>query len=308
MDKIFLDIKNVSESLAQNYGLDIRIFLIIYLVSFLPFYLGYFLMLHGSTRSLKFVDLFDLGKIKEKIRWNQQVTLGLSIHLFGRVMPYVYIMIYGKNLPLWSYTVILLIIILSVLFFLYKFFLPRGHKIQGDISIHKKAQVTDSSEIESLWNIYNETFDPLNRISPCKQSLDHTHFVEALHDSSVTKYILFKDGFGFLGISLVTNDFKNTPWISEDYFKFKYPDQYSKKIIYYFMGLAIHKKFRGNRYSISLIEHVVDDFPKDVIIGFDHSLNINPTLHFFTHVIKQSRYIKRTHIDRQHYHIVEYKK
>ena len=158
-----------------------------------------------------------------------------------------------------------------------------------------------------LWNIYNKTFEPLNVISPCKQSFDQTHFMELLIDESVKKFILSKENIGILGLALITNDLKNTPWISEEYFKFKFPEKYSEKKVYYFVGLAIDKKFRGNKYSISLIEKVIDNLPENSVMGFDHSKNINPLLHHFTKIIRQSRLINRTHIDQQHYHVVEWK-
>lgn len=308
MEQIFLYIKNISDSLAQNYNLDLHIFLIVYLLSFAPFYLGYFLMIYGTTRKLQWKDLLNLNIARGKIRWNEQVTSGLFIHLFGRIMPYAYILYAGENLPIILSVIVWLVILISIVYFIYKFFLIKHHRTLENITILKRASITDKDELDTLWKIYDETFSPLNKISPCKQSLDYDHFVEALREPSVTKYLLSKEDFGLLGLALVTNEFKNTPWISEEYFRHKYHHQYNKRVIFYFMGIAIYKEFRGNKYSLSLLEYIIEDLPRDVVIGFDHSTNINPTLHFFTRVIKQSHLIKRTHIDRQNYHVVWYKK
>ena len=179
---------------------------------------------------------------------------------------------------------------------------PKGH---GEISVLKKDLISDPQESEKVWEIYNHTFEKVNRMSPCKQSFDRDHFLEALHDPTIHKYLLHSDSVGTIGLALITNDFKNAPWISSDYFKAHFSDAFEKKEIYYFLGLAIHEHFRSRRYSLLLIEHIIDDIPHHAVLGFDHSRNINPLLHHFTKVVKQARSIIRTHIDRQHYHVVQ---
>jgi len=307
MNELFLYIRRISDSLAENYNLNLDHFFFIYFASYIPFYLGYLLMAHGSTRKLNWKDIFGLN-IKNKLQWNTQVIMGLFIHLFGRIMPYAYIILWGENLPLWLYFIFWGIIVLSIYLFIHKIFNKRKHIFSGDMTIQKKDSITSESEIKTLWKVYNETFEPLNKISPCKQSFDEHHFIEVLHDVTVKKYILVDKVIGIVGLGLITNNFKNTPWISEDYFKFKFPHECSKNLVYYFMGIAIFREFRGNKYSIFLLENIVNDLPRDVVIGFDHSKNINPMLHHFTRIIKQSRSIRRTHIDQQHYHVVNWKK
>ena len=107
---------------------------------------------------------------------------------------------------------------------------------------------------------------------------------------------------------MMTSDFKNTPWISEEYFKENYPEEYEKGVIRYFIGLAVHSDFRGNRYSMALMEYIFDNLPVDAIVGFDHSHNVNPMLHHFIRIMRQGNLLKRTYIDRQHYHVIQRKK
>jgi hypothetical protein len=223
-------------------------------------------------------------------------------------MPYLYILIYGKNMPVIFYVAVLFIVIVPLIFFIYKIINKGNDQLPDGIEMFKMEHISNREDVESLWNIYNHTFEPLNRISPCKQSLDHEHFIEALSSTSISKYTLHKKSLGYIGIGLITNDFKNLTWISEDYFRYKFPKEFEKKLVYYLIGIAISPEFRGNKLSIKLIESVMDDLPRDVVIGFDHSRNINPVLHHFTRVVKQAGLIKRIHIDRQHYHAVQYNK
>lgn len=300
-------IKTISDAIAYTYHVDVGIFFVVYFVSFIPFYLGYFLIIFGTTRKMSWKEIFSL-KIGKNFQWDQNARIGLYIHLFGRVMPYVYILIWGRNLPSWVHILIIAITIFTVYVFFRKINLYKQNKFIQSIKIIKNDVVTDLQEVERLWLIYDTTFEPINKISPCKQSLDRTHFFEVLADSSVSKYVIHLDGIGSIGIGLVTNNFTNTPWISEDYFKVNFPSLYTDKLIYYFMGLAIDHEFRGNKYSIVLIERIIDDLPKDAVMGFDHSHNVNPMLHYFTRIVKQANLIERKHIDKQHYHVVQRKK
>src|SRR3989338_1522022 len=307
MDTFINHFWNISNSLSSEYNLDVQWFFVIYLISFAPFYFGYFLMAYGTTRNLKFTDLIHL-RFRHKLQWHSYSNWGLLIHLFGRVMPYVYILIIGRNLPLWVYFLIVSIIGFSVGYLLYKI-LQKGNRSENKnyFSVIKKDNISDPVEIETIWEIYNHTFEKVNRLSPCRQSFDHDHFVEALRDSTIHKYLLQSTVDGTVGIGLITNDFKNAPWISSDYFKAHFPEAFAKNTIYYFLGLAIKEHFRARRLSLLLIEDIIDEIPHDAIMGFDHSRNINPLLHHFTKVVRQARSLMRTHIDRQHYHIVQRK-
>lgn len=302
MNELFNKIFELSRTISTNYNVNLEIFLIIYILSFIPFYTGYFLMIYGTTRKLKFSDIFKL-RFKNNLQWDSTAKIGLFVHLFGRIMPYAYIAFFGKNLPILINILVWLVIIISILFFVKKLYIRQGVYVSDRISVRKVDIVSNSEEGDILWKIYNETFEPVNKISPCKQSLDFHHFSEVLSDPSVYKYILY-DNDRIIGIGLVTNDFKNTPWISEDYFKVNFPHEYNNKSIFYFVGLAIHKESRGNKYSIYLIEHIIDNLPNNSILGFDHSRNINPILHQFTRIVKQAHVIKRNRIDQQHYHVV----
>lgn len=302
---LFERIGEATNSLATLYHLNVGWFLFIYLISFVPFYFGYFLILYGTTRQLSFDDILHL-RLRHSFHWTNKATWGLIIHVFGRIMPYMFIIIFGRNLPTWIYAAAFFALGFSI-YLLYKRLLALQMKsmVARELSIEKLAVVADDADVERLWGIYGGTFEEVNKKSPCKQSFDHKHFVEAMRESTILKYLLMHPKEGAIGLAMITNDFKNTTWISSDYFREHFPHQFSKQAIYYFMGIALDKKHRGNRYSLVLIEHIIDDIPHHAVMGFDHSHNVNPVLHYFTRVVKQAKSIRRTHIDRQHYHIVE---
>jgi hypothetical protein len=304
MDEIISSILQSSHQIALEYGLSFEIFFIVYLLSIPPFYAGYFMMAYGTTRNLTIKEVLRL-QFLHKVRWHPKATLGLIVHLVGRVMPYVYVLTYGTNLPSWVYWVTVLLFVIPLGFFVRHFFKKRRTPtLIPDVEVVRKVSVTDTEEVEHLWQIYDKTFSKVNKRSPCRQSLDHDEFVSKLQNSRVSIYLITSPTTGPVGLALITNDFSNAPWISREYFSEEYPEEYDSGRIYYFIGIAIDPAYRSSRLSLLLIEHIIDDIPHDAIMGFDHSKNINPMLHHFTSVVRQARSLRRSHIEQQHYHIV----
>lgn len=295
--------KHLNE-LAKGYNLSANTFVITYILSIIPFYLGYFLILRGSTREVQIKDVIRF-KIK-KLKWNRESTSGLTVHLFGRAMPYAYIAFWGENLPGSVNALVLILLFLPCVYFAKKIY--SGIKVRNrknNFQIIVKDIISETSEVEKIWNIYSQAFSKLDIISPCKQSFDKEHFIEVLKNPTAKKNLIYcEDDNELAGIAIISNNFKNSPWISEEYFRYKFPEEFSKGLVYYFMGLAMHPLHKRKGYSISLIEKIIDDLPHGSIMGFDHSNNINPFLHYFTHIVKQARSLKREHIDKQHYHVV----
>ena len=299
-----IEILNHLNGIAKGYNLSADIFIITYLLSIIPFYLGYFLILRGSTRDVQFKDVIRF-KIK-KLKWNRESTTGLLVHLFGRAMPYAYIAFWGENLPTFANALVFILLFVPCIYFAKKIY--SGIKIRNrknNFQIIVKDVISEISEIEEIWKIYSQAFSNLSVISPCRQSFDREHFIEVLKDPTAKKNLIYcDDNNEIAGIAIISNNFKNSPWISEEYFKNKFSEDFSKGLVYYFMGLAIHPLHNKKGYSIALIEKIIDDLPHGSIMGFDHSNNINPFLHYFTHIVKQARSLKREHIDKQHYHVV----
>ncbi len=303
MSEISFFIDKIVELIISDYTLLLSILLL----SFFCFHAGYFLIIFGTSRKISVFDVLR-GNFRKGIYWNYQSIIGVFLNLVSRITFPLYFIFAGSNSSLVDYLFWGIIMIITVFFLLKKLLFAAPHEFESDVEVVKKTLIT-IDERDKMWSIYNAAFEPLNKKSPCKQSMEFEHFKGAMLDEAVLKFVIQRKNDGVIaGFSLITNSFDHTPWISEEYFKYHYAEKYAKKLVYYFIGISISPNFRGNGYAIPLVEYTIDQLPKDVVIGFDHSFNINPKLHFFTRVIKQAKFIKRTHIDRQHYHVVEYKK
>jgi hypothetical protein len=202
--------------------------------------------------------------------------------------------------------VIWLVIIVPVLLLLFS--LKKSyHGKQADVgslTITTKNVIISDQERQELWDIYDSSFIDLNKNAPCKQSFDREHFMEVLINPTAVKYVIQDKEDKIIGIGMVTNDFKNTPWISEDYFKDKFESSYNAKLIYYFMGIAILEGYRRGGLGSLLIKKITDGLPSNSILGFDNSKKMNFFIPNFAKMMRKDKKVTKKYLDSQDYYIV----
>lgn len=300
----FLGWINELNNIARLHNVDGGIFVLIYILSFVPFYLGLFLIFYGVTREVSINKIFRLEL--RGVKMNATVAIGLAINILGLLMPYLYILLWGRNFSAGIYGSILVIIFLLFLFFYHKtkgiFGGDRTINQEG-IDIVQKSIVNDNIDKEKLWEIYNCSFADLNKNAPCKQSFDKVHFLDIMERPDVFKYLVFAEhGSNLIGLGMLTNNFENTPWISEEYFKNKFRDNFDKKNIYYFLGVAIAEGQRHKGFATVLIKKMANNLPSGAMVGFDNSEKMNFFIPHFSDNNGKNK--KRKFLDSQNYYIV----
>ena len=99
------------QAARDTYNVDPVVFLVIYLVSMPVFYYSAFRLIRA------------IGK-----RLGTQIALWSAIFLCANVGPYVYVLIFGRNLPWWVYGILTLLIGLCVYALISKLRANRHHK------------------------------------------------------------------------------------------------------------------------------------------------------------------------------------
>ena len=104
---------------AEMHGVRPRIFVALYIFSFLPFYFGLFLAAFGAGAEI--ASLFDLFTFEwENIEINNFIIWGIIINQFGYFLPYFYILFFGKNLKWYIYFIIYSYIVISISYLFFK--------------------------------------------------------------------------------------------------------------------------------------------------------------------------------------------
>lgn len=292
-----------ANKLSQKYGINPKIFVIIYILSIIPIYFGFFLIIYGSLGQVSIKDILKF-KIK-RLTYNKKVISGIITTILGIIIPYVYILFWSKNLPAFFHLIVLIVILFLIFIFFLKIKRPKN-KVESKchFSVIRK-EIIEESQKEDLWKIYDSSFSPLNDKTPCRQSFDKEHFFCLLSEPSAIKYIAIDDrNKKNIGMGLITRNFRNTPWISEAYFKAQFKEKYLENKIYYFMGIVVLKEYRGKGCSKILIKKIINDLPLDAAVGFDHSKGINPFIPNFVKIADKKRKVKKKYLDSQNYYIV----
>jgi hypothetical protein len=90
-------IQDLMRAARENYGVDPVAFLIIYLASAPVFYFSIFRMVRALARKL-----------------TNEITLWSMVFLAATAAPFLYVLLFGRNLPWWVYVVIGLRIVQGV--------------------------------------------------------------------------------------------------------------------------------------------------------------------------------------------------
>ncbi len=86
-------INEISTMARENYGVNPTIFIIIYLVSVPIFYYSLFRTLRAITKNL-----------------GREIMFWSAIFLCVNITPFIYVFIFGRNIPWWVYVIIVILI------------------------------------------------------------------------------------------------------------------------------------------------------------------------------------------------------
>lgn len=126
-------------------------------------------------------------------------------------------------------------------------------------------------EIDFWWPIYNEQFEELNRENPCRQSFNRDEFEKAMVSPTMAK-LAYVEGGEIVSMCLLSNDLDHFPWLSQEFYKDKYPDFFENDNIHYFVSLLTRQDKRNQSYAREVLELVTELYRLDdqnVIITFD---------------------------------------
>lgn len=137
------------------------------------------------------------------------------------------------------------------------------------------TKITDSIEdrdaIDRLWKLYEGPFHKLAETNPVRASFTYEEFVDAMQDKNVIKSIYQEDG-EVITFCFLQNDLDLCPWINQEYYKSKFPEEYESGQILYFPGIVTDEEKRGGTYSgrvIDMITSITYDSGQEPVIIFE---------------------------------------
>lgn len=96
---------------ADQHNVNPKVFVLIYLFSFIPFY-------YPIIKTRVIYDVFREGWKSGLIA--KKIIGAIIINRLAWVAPYVYVLVFGRNLPRWLIILIVLYLIIGLTYFIYK--------------------------------------------------------------------------------------------------------------------------------------------------------------------------------------------
>lgn len=120
------------------------------------------------------------------------------------------------------------------------------------------VQSLTEAEIDELWELYDTTFRPLNRKSPCRQSFYEPEFREAMFNPDIFKLGTFVDG-DLMSMAIWSRNLECFPWLSRDFFAARYPELYASKGITYVVGLLTKPEAERRGYGSASAKQTTEE-------------------------------------------------
>jgi hypothetical protein len=164
----------------------------------------------------------------------------------------------------------------------------------------------DRDVAQRYWKAYDEAFECLRAMSPCRQYLTEDEFHDEMRDERIIKFVLW-DGDDPVAMMLVASDLRAIPWVSPEYFAERYPQHYAEGRLYYAGALLTvpHERRLGNASRI-LLE--VSNFlaERRGVMAFDCAGVNNEFLPaLIRQVADQVGEYREDKLDAQHYYAIE---
>lgn len=129
----------------------------------------------------------------------------------------------------------------------------------SDVPAVPDIRVTVEKELDYVtarryYELYRETFGPMETKAVARQLLHESEFIEEMLDPRVMKYVAWSADDEAIGMTTLTSDLSTVPWISPAYFAHHYPEHHARGAIYYLGFTLVHPDHQGGHVFHAMLE------------------------------------------------------
>ena len=151
-----------------------------------------------------------------------------------------------------------------------------GERRSGSVTLEKVVGTEDS---ERFLDLYLEAFAPLRVQAVARQVLHREEFLQQMSDPRVWKFVAWDAAGRPAGLSTLTKDLATVPWISPEYFAFRFPEETARDAVYYWGFSVIRPGQRGNQLFFEMLAAIGKVVGADQgVCGYDICAYNNATL------------------------------
>lgn len=131
-----------------------------------------------------------------------------------------------------------------------------GPWIHAGVTVTCYRELT-SELVEEFWPLYEESFGPLRIRAAARHVMSHDEFAAEVSDPRVWKYVATGSDGTLLGLTTLTDDLTTVPWISPDYYAHHYPEQWSRRAVFYMGFTMVKPGLRHARVFFAMLQPTV---------------------------------------------------
>lgn len=129
------------------------------------------------------------------------------------------------------------------------------------------------AEMETFWQIYRQTFEPVALTSPCRQSMSRAEFMLDMNDPTVFKFVIRGDDGIPEAMLIIASNFDNLSWLEPKFFEAKFPEEFASGRIFYVIALLVRSDLQGRVTHARTLMYALSYFlsERKAVLGADFS-------------------------------------
>jgi hypothetical protein len=125
------------------------------------------------------------------------------------------------------------------------------------MNITVESHISDA-HVENFYRLYAAAFTPVQTRAAARHMLSAEEFAEEMADKRVDKYVVWNDAGEPVAMTTFTADLTAVPWISPQFYAFRYPDESARGALFY-MGYSLVDRERAEAGAFpAMIQELVN--------------------------------------------------
>lgn len=133
----------------------------------------------------------------------------------------------------------------------------------------RHSPVADPAMRESLWQLYSRAYVRIAESAPTHEMLDRLEFDDQVADHACRTWVAWEDDLP-IAMAVVSTDVSRTRWLSERYFRSRYPRQFEAGLVHYLVWAVVDPGFVARGASMFLAREAMAAEQKEgALLVFD---------------------------------------
>lgn len=125
------------------------------------------------------------------------------------------------------------------------------------MNITIESHISDE-HVAMFYQLYAAAFGPVQTRAAARHLLSAEEFADEMADKRIDKYVGWNDAGEPVALSILTGDLSAVPWISPEFYAFRYPEESARGALFY-LGYTLVDRDRANpRTFAAMMQAIIE--------------------------------------------------